>query len=205
MKTDNTHLKSQAEDIIQQYALTSPIRVFELADLLGIGWKLCKRDEFCDMILQSEKDMKMEDLQQMVDDVLGFYDIRQKVLYLHDVNQPITRKRFTMAHEIGHYILHSDSDHKRHYRKTFYRSDILKPSAKPEIEANYFAGYLLVPDKDLLSVLPYSRMMVSGEQIVDKYSKIFAVSPESMRIRLRTFKNENQETWQKYDLDQKLF
>jgi Zn-dependent peptidase ImmA (M78 family) len=205
MKTDLQNVKNKAEQLIEQYALSSPVRVFELADLIGIGWKLCSSEDLTRMLSDNDKNVSAAELKETITDILGCYDKEKKVLYLHDTNQPITRKRFTMAHEIGHYILHGDAKDTHHFRKTYYRRDILKPTDAYEKEANYFAGYLLMPDRDILSVLPYSRMMISGDEIVDKYSKIFAVSPESMRIRLRTFKEEHEEPWVRYSLSQKLF
>lgn len=204
-KTKVQNVKQEAEKIIEQYALTSPVRVFELADLLGIGWKLCTSEEILSVLSEKDKEIPRQDLKEMVSDILGFYDSELKLLYLHDSQQPITRKRFTMAHEIGHSVLHGNKGKKQYYRKTLFRKDIVKPSHPVEMEANYFAGYLLMPDKDIISVLPYTRMMFSGDQIVERFCKVFAVSPEAMRIRLKTFKKEHPDIWEEYNMVETLF
>ena len=76
-----------------------------------------------------------------------------------------TRDRFTVAHEIGHMILHS-------FIKTdikFCRAnEVVKPYEDIEWQANTFAGELLVDSEDVKKL--------TVEEIVDKYgvSKIVA-------------------------------
>lgn len=64
---------------------------------------------------------------------------------------PITRKRFTIAHELGHYMLHRSLigdgvDDDRAYRSTAlgkYHNTAIGP--RQETEANKFAANLLMP------------------------------------------------------------
>lgn len=201
MVTQYQQVKQKADELFETYALTVPVRVFELADLLGIGWKSCSTSEITKIVSNLNLKEKTTDIAR---DILAFFDSKNKLLYLHDLNHPITRKRFTMAHEIGHHVLHSDSSD-NHFRKVFWRQDIVSPVDKTEAEANYFAAYLLMPDKEINNLLPYSQIMIDGDEIVEKFAKIFAVSPEAMRIRLKTFKQENEEKWRQYDLDKTVF
>lgn len=70
-----------------------------------------------------------------------------------NANDPPTRKRFTLAHELGHYMLHRDLigdglDDDRLYRSTEagkYHNMAVGP--QEEIEANRFAAKLLMPEK----------------------------------------------------------
>lgn len=94
------------------------------------------------------------------------------------------RKRFTMAHELGHYIYHSDllgegADDDRKYRSVpdgkFYNTAIKK---REETEANRFAASLLMPAN--LIRQEWARNPDVGV-MVEK----FKVSEPAMLIRLR--------------------
>jgi len=87
------------------------------------------------------------------------------------------RKRFTIAHEIGHYILHPssllhyDKPNMIHYRST----QVLGPL---EREANYFAAELLMPE-DLVK-----QCIERGIRSVAELARRFQVSDEAMGYRL---------------------
>ncbi len=89
---------------------------------------------------------------------------------------PIVRKRFTVAHEIAHYLLHRHLFSGEVIDAALYRSTL---SNSLEAEANSFAAdllmlwHLLSPLKDL----PVSEL-----------SRHFEVSDEAMRIRLESAK-----------------
>lgn len=93
------------------------------------------------------------------------------------------RKRFTMAHELGHFLLHADLigngvDDNKAYRSSdagnYYNLKI-KPSH--EAEANAFAAKILMPKAIL------QRHAVVGAS-VDELAKQFQVSKQAMEIRL---------------------
>lgn len=201
MKLDLPSIKAKANELIDMYALTTPVHVFELADLMGIKWKTVSTPLLKKTIVSYDRTIE-KDIQNW-EDILGFYDTREEQIVLNNDHHPITRKRFTMAHEIGHVQLHHNL--KNLFRAVFFRQDIVTPRDEIEAEANYFAGYLLMPDQSLEKKLDYTRLLYSGEQIIQTFSKMFAVSPEAMRVRLKTFQKEHPELWQHYDLDEKLF
>lgn len=98
----------------------------------------------------------------------------------------INRKRFTAAHELGHYLFHRDLldegiDDNKMYRSTntgeFYNRKI---TPKHETEANRFAAMFLMP-KELVE----QRHNALGGKLRD-LAKEFCVSPAAMRIRLQT-------------------
>ncbi len=118
------------------------------------------------------------------------------------------RLRFTIAHEIGHLILHSNilkdridlkSDNENSLALKY--SSLKKNSEILEIQANLFASYLLVPEILLVSVMnsifieyripkkilfldsqPVNQKQVN--EILYKLSSMFQVSVESIKIRL---------------------
>lgn len=60
-----------------------------------------------------------------------------------NVNRPITRQRFTAAHELGHILLHSEINSNNFLCPTYgVKSDVEK-------EADSFASYLLMPTDEL--------------------------------------------------------
>jgi len=93
-----------------------------------------------------------------------------------DKNEPVTRQRFTAAHEIGHFLLHRNQIGSYHEDNILLRSEGF--SSYQETEANRFAANLLMP-WDLVV-----KYMDEGERTVDKLSKRFNVSRIAMGIRL---------------------
>ena len=63
-------------------------------------------------------------------------------------NYPPPRKTFTLAHELGHFMLHKGEERLRLDQVNYSAED----SAK-ETEANYFAASLLVPKTKLIKIL----------------------------------------------------
>lgn len=197
--------KQKAEYLIETYGMNMPVKVFELAELLGLRWKTCSSEEMKKYVTKVDTNMKPKELGMRLYDILGLYDKSSNFFYIHTNNQPITRMRFTMAHEIGHSQLHSHLEQNHHYRQIIYRQDLITPQDTSEVEANYFAGYLLMPDKEITQLLPYTSIMLGGEQIIQKFAKIFAVSSEAMRIRFKTYKSEYPQEWDSHNLSSKLF
>ena len=97
---------------------------------------------------------------------------------------PDTRKRFTLAHELGHYMLHrhligDGLDDDRAYRSTQsgkYHNTRIGPAE--ETEANRFAANLLMP-MDLINA---HRGPLRSD--VQGMARLFGVSKHSMSIRL---------------------
>ena len=79
--------------------------------------------------------------------VMGAIDFGPKkpIIYLNKHNHP-NNQQFTLAHELGHYVL-GHRDKNVQFRIDF-ESDIYPQGAdsrRQELEANYFAGALLMP------------------------------------------------------------
>ena len=88
---------------------------------------------------------------------------------------PESRRRFTIAHEIGHFVLHKDLIGDGIADDGLYRSGL---SGSIEQEANQFAADLLMP-WHLMNVA-----MTKGYKDIATLAKAFQVSKYAMSIRL---------------------
>jgi len=106
--------------------------------------------------------------------VSGFFDCDEGMIFVNKDEYPL-RQTFTIAHELGHKILHEEwaksSDYRVLLRDSSYQSD--EPHEK---EANVFAAQLLVP-RFLLDKY-YSWLSV------EQLSRLFAVSVPLIKNRL---------------------
>jgi hypothetical protein len=101
----------------------------------------------------------------------GALEIRDQVPHIWvDVAHHIVRQRFTIAHEIGHLMLHDEGV--RYRDVTFYGGPL-------EREANLYAANLLMP---LWLLTP--AVQEWGRDI-DRLSGLFEVSRKAMEIQLR--------------------
>lgn len=90
-------------------------------------------------------------------------------------NHPVTRRRFTIAHELAHLILHKDLIGDGITDDALLRSGL---SNKVEAEANRFAADILMP-WDLIN-----RAIAEGDETLPALAKAFNVSENAMSIRL---------------------
>lgn len=85
-------------------------------------------------------------------------------------------KRFTIAHELGHCVLHAEEIENNHLQ---LRSEICNKNNPREVEANIFAGQLLIPEETLLRVL--AKLLIPT---LKNLAEIFDVSIGVMKHRL---------------------
>jgi Zn-dependent peptidase ImmA (M78 family) len=95
------------------------------------------------------------------------------VLGVNSLHHP-NRQRFTIAHEIGHFLLHRDHG-SFHDGLLFRRDDELN---QQEREANQFAALVLMPEADFKTVV--RRMPVEDA------AKLFGVSAQAAKYRYAT-------------------
>lgn len=97
-----------------------------------------------------------------------------------------TRQRFTIAHEIGHLILHAHE--KLHVDERFplaFRNDeSSRATQETEIEANQFAAALLMPVDFLQKEIESLPEDMEDEKAVAELARRFEVSEQAMTIRL---------------------
>lgn len=87
------------------------------------------------------------------------------------------RQRFTIAHELGHYVLHYRQGGAGFYGDT--ADTLLDDHATLEAEANAFAAELLMPAEAVDAL----HTVVRGDPV--RMARHFAVSVEAMERRLR--------------------
>jgi hypothetical protein len=90
------------------------------------------------------------------------------------------RQRFTLAHEIAHFILHRSLIGGGVVDDTMYRSAL---SSRREVEANKMAAELCMP-RDLIREEREKRRHLDDDSLVDELARLFKVSRQAMRIRL---------------------
>jgi Zn-dependent peptidase ImmA (M78 family) len=131
-------------------------------------------------------DIKLQEV-DLEDEVSGFFIIKDKKPHIGvNKNQSEKRRRFTIAHEFGHFILHSketplfvDKTEKVLYRNLESSTgEIVK-----EREANAFAAALLMP-RGLLKIEIDNSDIESIGSISEYLSKKFNVSEKAMEHRL---------------------
>lgn len=96
------------------------------------------------------------------------------VIYVND-KHPKNRQRFTIAHEIAHYILHKEKIGDNLTDNAMYRS---KLSNVFERQANILASEILMP-------VNFVMQFIEENKSVSEMASLFKVSEGAMRIRLR--------------------
>lgn len=106
--------------------------------------------------------------------VCGYIDINKKVIMTNASDSP-NRRAFTIAHELGHLLLHEDELLKNSDLGVMLRAPLGKQELDPhEKEANAFAANLLVPADMLKPYLSESDGVIAA---------LFGVSEDVIRYR----------------------
>ena len=95
-------------------------------------------------------------------------------IFVNNKDKP-TRQRFTIAHEIAHFLLHKNDIGDGIVEDALYRSGL---SYKKEVEANKLAADILMPWNLIYEAMNNDCVTIS------KLAKIFQVSESAMSIRL---------------------
>lgn len=148
--------------LIDQFSAEIPVRVGALAEELGLG------------VLRSTLQPGISGQIGPSDDYAAGYVIKV------NRHESKSRQRFTIAHEIGHYILHRDKIGLGITDTVLYRSRL---SSNLEVEANRFAANLIMPMPKIRE-----KLLVVGRKIdrsvAKEFADIFDVSADAMEIRL---------------------
>ncbi|MGJ1434424.1 ImmA/IrrE family metallo-endopeptidase [Sphingobacterium siyangense] len=105
----------------------------------------------------------------------------------YNPKETLNRRRFSIAHEIGHYILHSNKSKGIFMDKLMFRKNITLYSKKEEIiekEANYFAANLLMPKELVTLEVQKLDPFNNDEDNIKELARIFEVSSIAMTYRL---------------------
>jgi len=124
-------------------------------------------------------------------------------------DDPIARKRFSAAHELGHYWLHFrpllTAELVREDEPPAWRDDFAEAQAteteegnenrivnetqiyaRQEREANNFAAELLMPETVVKSLYNYWKERLRGRYLKDRLAETLLVSKQAMGIRLKS-------------------
>jgi Zn-dependent peptidase ImmA (M78 family) len=101
-------------------------------------------------------------------------------------DHPSTRRRFTIAHELAHALLHHGEEvrYDRDFRVNLRSEASGLGVDVEEIEANFFAARLLMPRRFLEADPEAALVDVEDAQAVGKLAKRYGVSAHAMSIRL---------------------
>ena len=96
---------------------------------------------------------------------------------LHHSTGPIGRKRFTIGHELGHFLLLHHGSHQSCLASNIKEGSSSSSNADIEAEANEFAQRLLMPDSFVASSINSS---IPDIELLREISNTFGVSFEAM-------------------------
>lgn len=117
-------------------------------------------------------------------DISGFvYRHDNEVVIGINEDHPPTRQRFTLAHELGHLLLHDKDFFIDHFEK--FRNVKSSQAVDPdEIEANAFAAELLMPEEFIFRDISQLDDNLTVDAAIKQLADRYFVSEKSMRIRL---------------------
>jgi Zn-dependent peptidase ImmA (M78 family) len=109
-----------------------------------------------------------------------------------NINESRVRRRFTIAHELGHYFLHKQSNTFFVETTVLFRDgDSSSGNMKQERDANKFAAYLLMPEPFLEKEIKDAKeteSLTNDDEIIGYLAKKFDVSEIAMTYRLLNLK-----------------
>lgn len=166
-------VEKKAYSLLNEFNITEPyVPVKEIANGLGI-------------------DVVYENFDSDISGML--YRNEEEKEYIIGVNlaHGLNRQRFTIAHELGHFLLHKgEATHfdRGGFRVNYRNSLSSTASNKEEIEANAFAAALLMPEEFLIQAvedkLSHGIDISNDEEEVTEIADLFKVSSQALAIRL---------------------
>ncbi len=155
-----------ATELIDQFGIQSPedIRLEDIAYALGIRVIVSK-------------------LEKAAARLVRYAD--HAVVRISDQERNEGRMRFSLAHEIGHFLLHEKSGPLHQCTE----QDMLtwESNVNPEVEANVFASELLMPSQ---MIIPYSQVSPVDLSRAQKICDDFSVSLTAACVRFVRFSSE---------------
>ncbi len=126
---------------------------------------------------------------EIAEDISGILirDGKRKFIVVNESHSS-ERKRFTIAHEIGHLMLHPTQDvHVDHALRINLRDGQAATGENiEEVEANAFAANLLMPMDWVREAMDSDWIDLNDDSEVARLAGRFEVSPQAMLIRLTT-------------------
>lgn len=148
--------------IVRRFMAHQPVKVGELATELGLS------------VVRSPLEPKISGLIRPSDHAPAGFEIR---VNKYEVPE---RQRFTVAHEIAHYLLHRESIGQGVVDNVLYRSGL---TSRKEAEANRLAAEIVMPEEAVRAALKRSGLRPS-ELAAEELARVFKVSAPAMKVRL---------------------
>lgn len=155
-RPDYRKVKSEARAILERFGIQNPpVNPVDIARQMGI-------------------EVVFVTFNKGFENVSGFFDCEDNSIYVNQDEYPL-RQTFTVAHELGHSVLHAEWARSAEYRMLMRDGDYTG-NEPHEKEANAFAANLLVP-----------RFMLDrywNSMPLEGLSRLFAVSVPVIKNRL---------------------
>ncbi len=124
------------------------------------------------------------------DDISGilYRKGKQRIIGINSAH-PKTRQRFSIAHEIGHLVLHTKRLFVDKVVRVDFRDSISSLAINnEEISANVFAAGLLMPrdfiEREIIRISSKRKSLPSKERLIRELANIFDVSLQAIEYRL---------------------
>ena len=161
-------IERKAEQILKDNDISSlPIDVLDLSIKMGV---------------------RVEAIDFENDDVSGIFILKNDKPYIgYNKDQGKNRVRFTIAHELGHYILHSENQQLfiDKSKKVMYRdANSSTGELLLEREANSFAASRLMPEFMIEKELINTPQNNSDKDTIEQLAEKFSVSTQALSFRL---------------------
>jgi Zn-dependent peptidase ImmA (M78 family) len=114
-----------------------------------------------------------------------------QALIVANADHPEVRQRFTIAHELGHFLMHWKPG-----SEAFFRDERSAEGTSPvERQANSFAAALLMPETALRRLVEGRKISPLDTELIDGLAETFRVSSHAMTIRLQSLRLIKLETY----------
>ncbi|HMJ71394.1 MAG TPA: ImmA/IrrE family metallo-endopeptidase [Cyclobacteriaceae bacterium] len=140
-------------------------------------------------VLKIAKEEGLEVKEYDLGDVSGVLHInKNKGIIGYNPKHSSVRQRFTVAHELGHYILHRHTDDifvDNNFHQVHFRDDQSSTGeVVKELEANAFAAALLMPEDLIKQEVENHHFDLADESAFIDLAKLFKVSVQAMTYRI---------------------
>lgn len=161
-------IKTKVDEVLKETEMFSiPIKIIAIANFYGFQVYSIPMDDNISGMIVSDKE--------------NISNLNSNKVIVVNANHSQARKRFTIAHELGHYILQGKPAECYAHRD----SGVYSPEEK---DANSFASALLMPEKDVKNDVQYLKETYGDKNasaIVMDIANKFNVSVNAAEVRIK--------------------
>jgi Zn-dependent peptidase ImmA (M78 family) len=157
--------RAKARELLRRYGDDVPVDIVAMARACGVTVRTESLEPFVSGLLLVRED----------EAVIGV-----------NAEHHLNRRRFTIAHELGHFLLHLDrSAFFLDASPVFFRQETtMSKDHDQEREANAFAAELLMPERAVQTLMATDPIDVFDDAAVKQMANCFGVSTQALIIRL---------------------